>query len=154
MSDVISDFFDRDALISLYKAQGWTSAEFARQAGLNKNMISRYERGLSTPRPAYIVRLAETLGVEPATLYRVEEYDKDLSYFRIINGYSIAALSVKLGMKSNNSVVSMEMGNTELSPQMRRSLSEIFGISEAKVRQAWQRSREYTLNRDLRRKAS
>ena len=58
MSDVISDFFDRDALISLYKAQGWTSAEFARQAGLNKNMISRYERGLSTPRPAYITSVS------------------------------------------------------------------------------------------------
>lgn len=55
----------------LYKRmveRGWTQSELSRQAGLNRDAVSTYVRGVSFPTPVNLDRLAKALGVEPAAL--------------------------------------------------------------------------------------
>lgn len=44
-------------------ARGWSQAHLARQAGMKKAQLSRYEVGTSTPRPEVLARIAFALGV-------------------------------------------------------------------------------------------
>jgi len=49
-------------------AKGWSQAELGRQAGIHRESISGYIRGLHWPTPAALDRLAQALGVEPSAL--------------------------------------------------------------------------------------
>lgn len=51
-------------LYKLMLSRGWSQSELARQAGLPRDSISTYIRGVSTPTPANLDRLARALGVK------------------------------------------------------------------------------------------
>jgi transcriptional regulator with XRE-family HTH domain len=47
----------------------WNQSELARQAGVARDMVSRYIRGQALPTPKTLESLAEALGVSPEDLY-------------------------------------------------------------------------------------
>lgn len=59
----------------LRKKKGWTQAQLARALGTDPVTVSRWERGVSRPRPSGIKRLAALLG-EPDPTFRVSDEDK------------------------------------------------------------------------------
>lgn len=48
--------------------RGWTQAEFARHAGLNRDAVSTYVRGKSFPSPQSLEKMATLLNVKPEEL--------------------------------------------------------------------------------------
>lgn len=50
------------------QARGWSLRDLADRAGLSAMVLSKYERGVSQPRPATLTRLASALGVEESFL--------------------------------------------------------------------------------------
>lgn len=52
----------------LRKAKGLTQEQLAHEAGMAMRYVAGVERGEENPSLRYLVRLAEALGAEPATL--------------------------------------------------------------------------------------
>jgi transcriptional regulator with XRE-family HTH domain len=55
-------------LYRLMAAKGWHQSELARQAGIARDSVSTYIRGVSLPEPGNLKLLAQALGVEPDDL--------------------------------------------------------------------------------------
>lgn len=55
-------------LFSLMRSKGWTQSELARQAGIARDSVSTYVRGISLPEPINLDRLATALSVTPLEL--------------------------------------------------------------------------------------
>lgn len=47
----------------LRRRRGWTQADLARRLGTDPVTVSRWERGVSRPRPSALKRLAELFGI-------------------------------------------------------------------------------------------
>lgn len=61
-----ADFANR--LYKLMLSKGWTQSELARQAGLPRDSISTYIRGISSPTPQNLEKLAKVLGLKSEDL--------------------------------------------------------------------------------------
>ena len=48
--------------------KGWNQSELARRAGMNRDAVSTYIRGVSYPTPGNLHKLAKALGSDPDTL--------------------------------------------------------------------------------------
>lgn len=57
-----------ERLHDLRRRRGWSQAELARRAGLNRNVINTAERAQSAPTPENLARIATALQVEPKDL--------------------------------------------------------------------------------------
>lgn len=55
-------------------AAGYTQAQFAIELGVDQANVSRWERGVASPHDDRRPRIAEILGVDPATLF---SYDRN-----------------------------------------------------------------------------
>lgn len=55
-------------LYRLMAAKGWHQSELARRAGIARDSVSTYIRGVSLPEPGNLDLLAKALGVDPAEL--------------------------------------------------------------------------------------
>lgn len=55
-------------LYKLMIAKGWTQSELSRQAGIARDSVSTYVRGVSLPEPLNLERLAKALGVTAVEL--------------------------------------------------------------------------------------
>lgn len=56
-------------LRALRLARGWSQEEFAHKAGLDRTYVSGVERGVRNPTLDVIMKLANTLEVDPADLF-------------------------------------------------------------------------------------
>ena len=65
--EVVKSEFAR-RLYEAIMARGWTQSEFARHCGLNRDAISTYVRGKSSPSPVNLEKMAEVLGMRPEEL--------------------------------------------------------------------------------------
>lgn len=59
---------NRNALRDFRRLHGWSLADLAERVGTNKGYLSRIETGESTPEPKFVIRLAESLGVDIVSL--------------------------------------------------------------------------------------
>ena len=55
------------------REQGMNQTEFARKIGINHVTLSRYVSGINSPKPDYLKRIVDALGVTVEYLYSVEE---------------------------------------------------------------------------------
>jgi transcriptional regulator with XRE-family HTH domain len=63
------------AWIEEYKRRkGWNSAEFAKEAGVDHSVLSRWRDGRRRPRPEVLERMATKLGVDREELLRLAGY--------------------------------------------------------------------------------
>lgn len=58
-------------------ARGMTQSDLAKAVGVSEHTAFNWERGVHRPRPRYIKRLAEVLGVDPIGLVDVERLTKN-----------------------------------------------------------------------------
>lgn len=52
----------------LMLSKGWNQSELARQAGIPRDSVSTYVRGISLPTPGNLIKVAQALGVDGDTL--------------------------------------------------------------------------------------
>lgn len=64
--------FNADALIAIRWAAGLTQAELAERARIGQGHLSRIERGINTPRPPTVRKLAQALNVPTDALLTTE----------------------------------------------------------------------------------
>lgn len=59
------------------RAAGYTQAQFALALGVDQANISRWERGIASPHDSRRRRIAELLGVDPASLFSYDPTNGD-----------------------------------------------------------------------------
>jgi transcriptional regulator with XRE-family HTH domain len=78
--------FDGARMRSVRKRAGLTQAELARQAGCDRNTVSRIELGHFRPRPALAERMAQALAVPLESLYAREDFGTAAARHRAVGG--------------------------------------------------------------------
>ena len=64
-------------LLKQRKSKGWTVAELAEYSGVSQAMISKVERGASSPSAAILGRLANALGITLSKLFAEAELSQN-----------------------------------------------------------------------------
>lgn len=83
-----------DLLRNLRRRRGLSQHEMSMCVGVRgAGAVSAWERGVSVPRPATLVRVAEVLGVEPLELLALDEAALSLRELRVIRGMTLRGLA-------------------------------------------------------------
>lgn len=86
-----------DRLKAARAEKGWTIAQLAATADLSFSAVSAYSRGLNSPPPDVLVRLADVLDVATTDLAPLSDPPR-LHELRWHAGLSVADLAVELGL--------------------------------------------------------
>jgi transcriptional regulator with XRE-family HTH domain len=127
--------FQPQALRTARLAAALTQHELARLVGVaGGERVSRWELGLSTPRPETLARLAEVLGVE---ITRLSPATADLRSLRLSRGLSMSELARRAHV-SKTTVSRWETGQVVrvLPPTTLRLLANTLDVTPAVVREA------------------
>lgn len=126
----------------LAKKQGLTNRSLAAAVHVNQGTVSRWAKGEAAPSPKFIARLAEVLGVDPSELYVVTETARNLAYYRVLAGYSLAQLAPLIGASPVH-LGRMEAGRSSIPPQVRDKLKEHLNLDEELLAKAIRRSQTH-----------
>ncbi|MBY6388568.1 XRE family transcriptional regulator [Rhodococcus erythropolis] len=126
----------------LAKKQGLTNRSLAAAVHVNQGTVSRWAKGEAAPSPKFIARLAEVLGVDPSELYVVTETARNLAYYRVLAGYSLAQLAPLIGASPVH-LGRMEAGRSSIPPQVRNKLKEHLNLDEELLAKAIRRSQTH-----------
>ncbi|SLH38753.1 helix-turn-helix transcriptional regulator [Mycobacteroides abscessus] len=77
---------------------GYGNVELAETMGVDRGTIKRWLAGRATPSPSFLAQLADVLKVPAQELYEVPEANRNLAYYRVLAGYSLAQLAPDLGI--------------------------------------------------------
>jgi transcriptional regulator with XRE-family HTH domain len=126
----------------LAKKQGLTNRSLAAAVHVNQGTVSRWAKGEAAPSPKFIARLAEVLGVDPSELYVVTETARNLAYYRVLAGYSLAQLAPLIGASPVH-LGRMEAGRSSIPPQVRDKLKQHLNLDEERLAKAIRRSQTH-----------
>lgn len=105
-----------DVLRAARERQGLTQHQLARLVGVaGGERISRWELGMSTPRPRMLIRLADVLEVAPAALLTPDHGPADLRRMRVLAGLSAREFARRMHMSVAN-IQRWEAGRIERIP--------------------------------------
>lgn len=124
---------------TLAKQRGLTNRSIAKAVQANQGTVGRWAKGDAAPSPKFIARLAELLEVDPSELYVVTETERNLSYYRVLAGYSLAQLAPLLGTSPVH-LGRMEAGRSAISPATLDKLRQHLNLDEDKMAKAVLRS--------------
>jgi transcriptional regulator with XRE-family HTH domain len=125
--------FDPDALRAARVNAGIAQSKLARLVDApGGDLVSKWERGLQSPRPSTICALAKELGVTTADL--LKPGPTDLHRLRVLQGFSGPELAAAVHV-STGTVQRWEEGRWELTPdaQMLAALSRVLQVSTSEV---------------------
>jgi len=77
--------------------QGMTVVNLAKMTGLSAGMLSKIERGLTSPSLATLRKLADSLHVPVTTLFRRYEEERDVSFVKAGEGLNIERRGTRSG---------------------------------------------------------
>ncbi len=135
VSQVVSPF-DPGRMLALAHRRGLTTQHaIAATIGVNKSTLSRWIHGQYEPSPRLLIELAHHLGVDPSELWSVDPDRRDLTYHRVVAGYSAHAFSGRMGI---NHMLwrRIECGDAELPRQLHATVAEALGIDDSTLCQA------------------
>lgn len=113
----------------LAKKRGLTNRSLAAAVKVNQGTVGRWAKGEAAPSPKFIARLADVLQVAPSELYVVPETERNLSYYRVIAGYSLAQLAPLLDTSPVH-LGRMEAGRSSIPPRVLDKLKELLNVNE------------------------
>lgn len=118
--------FDPKALADARRARGMSQQQLAERCRIIRSRLSDYERGVITPTPAMCRRLAEALGIDPATLMPgVAATTTPLAGLRIQAGLTQKEVGDAIGV-TKVAVSQLETGLIKLSEPRARQLAELY----------------------------
>lgn len=123
----------------LAKKQGMTNRSLACAVDVNQGTVSRWVKGEAAPSPKFIARLAQVLDIEPSELYVVSETERNLSYHRVLAGYSLAQLAPMLGTSPVH-LGRMEAGRSAIPSKVYDRLKEYLHLDDDQMSKAIRRS--------------
>lgn len=123
----------------LAKKHGLSNRSLAAAVNANQGTVGRWVKGEVTPSPKFIARLAEALEVAPSDLYEVSETERNLAYFRVLAGYSLAQLAPLIGTSPVH-LGRMEGGRSSIPPRVHDKLREHLNLDEDRMAKAVRRS--------------
>lgn len=136
---------DGHALRQARHVAGLSQHQLALQCGLSSDsLLSRWERGVASPRPATLKVLADRLGVSIVALQPVEVRERpDLRAERFRRGWSMSQLGEVTGIPIPT-LVSLERGAVQQRPRTHTvsALSAGLGLPESVVLDLIARARE------------
>lgn len=109
-------------LYKMMMAKGWTQSELARQAGIARDSVSTYVRGVSMPEPLNLQKLAKALDVSatellPNTLESAIDEDVPSLELKISNANpTVSWLRVNRLVSTSTAVKIVEMLNADQIP--------------------------------------
>ncbi|MGI8946606.1 MAG: helix-turn-helix domain-containing protein [Ornithinimicrobium sp.] len=108
---------DTERLRTLRLRKGWSQHALSVKVGVQgAAAISAWERGVATPRPSTLSRVAEVLGVEPSELLSVDHADGlALRELRVSRGMSLKELA-EAANASSSAVRRWESGDFRKMP--------------------------------------
>lgn len=133
-------FFNIEKMLSRAKELGISQRALAKKLGVDKGTVIRWRQGSAEPSPRLLLDIAVALDLAPDALYVPGAQGEDLAYYRVLAGYSMNALSPKLGV-SNALLRAVERGEREPSKRMYETLRELLGIDDATLQVALGRCR-------------
>jgi len=119
--------FDGRRIQELVAERGLTNVAVAAGVGAAKCSVTRWIQGQAVPEPKFLVGLARVLKVEPGDLYRVAPDRRDLTYYRIVAGYSLAQLGPLAGTSAVH-LGRMEAGRRPIPEHLVPRLSELLDL--------------------------
>lgn len=138
-SAAVPGVFKHRTMTRLVKAQGLTNRSLAERVGANQSTVRRWANGDVVPSPKFIWRLADALGAATSELYQVTETGRDLAYYRVLAGYSLAQLAGKIGICSMH-LGRMEAGHSPIPDYHHEPLRELLALDEETMERAVRRS--------------
>lgn len=123
----------------LAKKQGLSNRSLAAAVHVNQGTVTRWAKGEAAPSPKFIARLAQVLEVDPSELYVVTETARNLSYYRVLAGYSLAQLAPLIGTSPVH-LGRMEAGRSSIPAPVRDKLKEHLNLDEERLAKAIRRS--------------
>ena len=141
--DMNSSSLDPTALRRARERAGLTQHELARLVGAaGGERISRWELGLSEPRPGFIRRLSEVLGIETVGLVQYPGEGPDLRWLRLVAGLTAEEVAAALNA-SKETYARLESGRWARPPgeETLARLAEALDTSRGAVLVALERTR-------------
>lgn len=123
----------------LVKKQGLSNKSLAAAVHVNQGTVSRWAKGEAAPSPKFIARLAEVLQVDPSELYVATKTARNLAYYRVLAGYSLAQLAPLIGASPQH-LGRMEAGRSSIPPQVRDKLKQHLNLDEELLAKAIRQS--------------
>lgn len=135
-----ADGFDRAAMRGARVRAGLTQTALAEALGTSQRQVSEWERGLQTPSPATVHRLAAALDVTVTDLLR-HSTRPTLRQLRSRAGHTQAALAALAGM-SRHTYARLERGEHPPRPGALPALAGALRVDLTEAAAAIERSRE------------
>lgn len=131
--------FKYRTMTALAEAKGLDNRGLAAKVKANHITVSRWAKGEAVPSPSFINRLARVLEVPPAELYQVTETARDLRYYRVLAGYSLAQLAPNVGTSAVH-LGRMEAGHSAIPEYVHGKLQEFLELDDETMSRAVRRS--------------
>lgn len=112
-------------LYTLMLQKGWKQSDLARHAGIARDSVSTYVRGLSIPEPLNLERLAKALGVSahdllPNVVESAIDEDNPSLELKVSSGNAaVSWLRVNRLVSTNTAVKIVDMLNSDEIPEVR-----------------------------------
>lgn len=141
MSRRISRGFQRERFHEIVEASPISRSDIARLADVSAWTIRSWERRNVAPDIDRLVRVAEILNVNVATLVQVPDDKCMPSDLRIRRGLTQMQLGALAGL-STTVVSGFERAENRWSDRKAEQLAPVLGVTVEQLRQAWQRAKE------------
>jgi transcriptional regulator with XRE-family HTH domain len=131
--------FKHRKMQTIAKKRGLTNRSIAAAVHANQGTVGRWAKGEAAPSPKFIARLAKVLEVDPSELYVVSETDRNLAYYRVLAGFSLAQLAPLIGTSPVH-LGRMESGRSSIPAKVLDKLRELLNLDDDKMAKAILRS--------------
>ncbi|MGA4842152.1 helix-turn-helix domain-containing protein [Streptomyces sp. G45] len=120
-----------------YQGRGWSQGDVATAVGVSVGTVGRWATGKGAPSPRLFAALVEQLDVPPSDLLEPLASDADLAVLRTRAGLRQEDVAGRLGVQASD-VSELELGIGRMRDEWVGALSDLYGVSVDRVRQAKQ----------------
>jgi transcriptional regulator with XRE-family HTH domain len=131
--------FDRRQFVRAREEAGLTVQDLGRKAGVDRTAIHRWESGECLPLVDSLSLAAAALQAPLEQLLIIPEHQRTMADLRVLAGLTQAQLSARTGI-SRRVLGNLERGRGSLGVQRITALAEALRVSEAVIRESYERS--------------
>jgi transcriptional regulator with XRE-family HTH domain len=141
----VSVAFSGAKLASARLAAGLTQERLAAVLHTSQRRISDWERGMITPRPELMPKVAAAVGMDALEFVASDPATPSLEDMRLAAGLSMDAVADRIGI-SRTRYRAMEVGarRRDPAPEVTQALAKAFAVPDVTVRQAISAARSWS----------
>jgi len=132
--------FSGSRLRAARTAREWARGRLAVAVGVTVTSVASWERGVRSPTPAMLKRLAGVLGVVPGDLLDLPQSEWGQNEWRVTNGLEQREVAAALGV-SPTTLSAVEATYSPFPTGMPERLATLYGTTSAEIESAWERDR-------------